>query len=130
MNPYQELLVPPDADFPEVRYWYKRLARNYHPDKRGPEGTAKMQLLSQARAILLDPVARKIFDMDKKIDDCFCSIRRDEITHYWPGIEYATSWPYVLNVGLSDSDSDIAIIEDEDGEGGDGEGGVGECGDG
>ena len=67
MNPYKELGVSTNADFPEVRKRFMELSRILHTDKGGSRTTAAMQLLSQAKTILLDPVARTIFDLDQSI---------------------------------------------------------------
>ena len=52
-----------------------RLARYHHPENNGNELTTKMQLLSQARTILMN-MAKKV---DRSILDCWNNNRREEI---------------------------------------------------
>ncbi|HEU0235705.1 MAG TPA: J domain-containing protein [Candidatus Limnocylindrales bacterium] len=58
-DPYATLGLRPGADASEVRAAYRRLARQYHPDRSGDRRTTeRMQAINRARAILSDPARR------------------------------------------------------------------------
>lgn len=68
MNYYEELGVAPTATAEEIRAAYLRLVKLLHPDRHQDEATRKlaerqMQRLNQIVAVLLDPVARRHYDM-------------------------------------------------------------------
>ena len=103
MNPYKELGVSTNADFPEVRKRFMELSRILHTDKGGSRTTAAMQLLSQAKTILLDPVARTIFDLDQSIEDCLKKSRREQVCKNWPDLADSNSWPHLEVLESTDS---------------------------
>lgn len=70
---YSELEVKPDATSEEIKESYRRLAKEYHPD-RLPPGTPekarryieeKFKSLQEAYSVLSDPVKRKAYDSQR-----------------------------------------------------------------
>eukprot|EP01062_Namystynia_karyoxenos_P012609 TRINITY_DN1454_c0_g1_i1.p1 TRINITY_DN1454_c0_g1~~TRINITY_DN1454_c0_g1_i1.p1 ORF type:complete len:574 (+),score=102.44 TRINITY_DN1454_c0_g1_i1:92-1723(+) len=59
---YATLKVKPTAPQEEIRDAYKRLARESHPDRAGPEGEEQFKRISTAYDILSDPERRKEYD--------------------------------------------------------------------
>eukprot|EP00755_Sulcionema_specki_P039359 Sspe_Gene.112681::Locus_95841_Transcript_1_1_Confidence_1.000_Length_1025::g.112681::m.112681 len=60
---YSTLGVPPGATAEEVRVAYRRLAREWHPDKNpGQESETRFKQLSEAYEILASPRQRKAYD--------------------------------------------------------------------
>ena len=55
------------ADSAEVRDAWRKLARRWHPDHAGSETTAMFQKLSEAYAVLSDPVARAAYDRRRPV---------------------------------------------------------------
>jgi curved DNA-binding protein CbpA len=62
LDPYEVLQVAPDADDPQITAAYRALARRYHPDRAGNDGTATMIVINQAWEILRDPARRAAYD--------------------------------------------------------------------
>lgn len=61
-NYYAILGVPLDADNDTLKRAYRQLARRYHPDLAGPEGTIQMKRINRAYAVLSDPEQRLNYD--------------------------------------------------------------------
>lgn len=59
---YDILQLSPDAPEAEVKKQYKKLARQYHPDKAGPEFEEKFKEIQFANEVLSDPQKRDIYD--------------------------------------------------------------------
>jgi curved DNA-binding protein CbpA len=60
---YKVLQVDPDAEPEIIDAAYRRLARKYHPDvNSAPEATARLQRISAAFEILVDPEQRAAYD--------------------------------------------------------------------
>lgn len=58
-DPYATLGLRRGADARQVREAYRRLAREYHPDRsRDGRATERMQAINRAREVLSDPVER------------------------------------------------------------------------
>eukprot|EP00300_Choanocystis_sp_HF-7_P042539 c9279_g1_i2.p1 GENE.c9279_g1_i2~~c9279_g1_i2.p1 ORF type:complete len:257 (+),score=32.57 c9279_g1_i2:22-771(+) len=65
MNPYEVLGVSHNADDEEINRAYKKLARQWHPDKNPDNkdmATRKFKQIGQAKAILSDKNKRAMFD--------------------------------------------------------------------
>lgn len=60
---YDILQVSPNASVHEIKKQYKKLARQYHPDKAGPDMEEKFKEISFAHEILSDPNKREKYDM-------------------------------------------------------------------
>lgn len=61
-NYYLILGVPLDAAPEEIRSAYRRLALRFHPDRRKESGPGAFQDISEAYAVLSDPVQRARYD--------------------------------------------------------------------
>src|SRR5579875_2300112 len=61
-NYYAILGVPPDADNDTLKRAYRQLARRYHPDLAGPDGTIQMKRINRAYDVLSDPEKRLNYD--------------------------------------------------------------------
>jgi len=59
---YEILGVAPDAHVSEIKKQYKRLARQFHPDKAGVETEEKFKEISFAHEILTNPEKRELYD--------------------------------------------------------------------
>jgi len=59
---YAILGVPPSASARTIRDAYLGLVRRLHPDRVGPEGTARFQEVTEAYEILSDPAKRRMYD--------------------------------------------------------------------
>src|SRR2546421_5697842 len=60
---YRVLGVSQDANTPEIRRAYRRLARQHHPDRNPqPDGPERFRTLAEAYAILNDPARRARYD--------------------------------------------------------------------
>jgi curved DNA-binding protein CbpA len=62
LDPYEILQVSPDADDSQITAGYRALARRYHPDLAGDQGTATMIIINQAWEMLRDPKRRAAYD--------------------------------------------------------------------
>jgi len=60
---YDILGVQPNANTNEIKKQYKKLARQYHPDKAGPDMEEKFKEISFAHEVLTDPMKREKYDM-------------------------------------------------------------------
>ena len=59
MDPYQILGISPDAKNDEIKKAYRRLVKQYHPDKNSSaEASSRVQLINAAYEILSDPLKR------------------------------------------------------------------------
>ena len=62
-NPYAVLGVPPTASSTQVREAYRRLAKQFHPDRHSDaQATERMQRINQAWETLSSPAARARYD--------------------------------------------------------------------
>lgn len=69
-DPYATLNVPRTASIPEIKQAYKRLAREWHPDKnKGSEAEAKFIEINKAYELLMDPERRRLFDRSGITED-------------------------------------------------------------
>lgn len=59
---YEILGVSPDAHVNEIKKQYKKLARQFHPDKAGSEAEEKFKEISFAHEILTNPEKRELYD--------------------------------------------------------------------
>jgi len=59
---YDLLSVSPNASVAEIKKQYKKLARQYHPDKAGPEFEEKFKEISFAHEVLSDQKKRDLYD--------------------------------------------------------------------
>lgn len=59
---YDLLNVSPNAPTAEIKKQYKKLARQYHPDKAGAEYEEKFKEISFAHEVLSDPDKREMYD--------------------------------------------------------------------
>lgn len=67
LDPYKTLQVDPEAEDEVVQAAYRRLARKYHPDVAGEEGSSRMAAINAAWDLIGDPDARRRFDGDQAI---------------------------------------------------------------
>ena len=69
-NPYEVLGVQANASFEEIKAAYRRRAKETHPDLHGGshEYTSRFCEVTDAYAILSDPVARSRFDQTSTVD--------------------------------------------------------------
>ena len=64
-TPYAVLGVPPTASAAQVRDAYRRLAKQFHPDRHSDaRATERMQLINQAWETLSSPAARTRYDAE------------------------------------------------------------------
>ena len=62
-SPYAVLGVPPTASASQVREAYRRLAKQFHPDRHSDvQATERMQRINQAWEMLSSPTARARYD--------------------------------------------------------------------
>jgi hypothetical protein len=63
MNPYQVLGIPQDASDEEIKIAYRKLVKEYHPDRNSSE-SAKVIIVrvNEAHEILSDPLKRARYD--------------------------------------------------------------------
>ena len=62
-NPYAVLGVPPTASASQVRLAYRRLAKQFHPDRHSDaQATERMQRINQAWETLSSPAAKARYD--------------------------------------------------------------------
>ena len=62
-NYYEMLGVSSDASTQEIKSAYRKLARQYHPDVAGDEGTEKFKEITEAYETLSDETKRKRYDI-------------------------------------------------------------------
>lgn len=62
-NPYDVLGIKSKADVQDIKKAYKKLAKEWHPDKNpSPGAEAKFIEINQAYELLMDPERRRLFD--------------------------------------------------------------------
>jgi curved DNA-binding protein CbpA len=66
-DPYKTLQVDPEAEDEVIQAAYRRLARKYHPDVAGEEGSARMAAINAAWDLIGDPDGRRRFDADRAV---------------------------------------------------------------
>lgn len=67
IDPYKTLQVDPEAEDEVIQAAYRRLARKYHPDVAGEEGSTRMAAINAAWDLIGDPDARRRFDGERAI---------------------------------------------------------------
>ncbi|NWG13208.1 MAG: DnaJ domain-containing protein [Acidobacteria bacterium] len=65
---YQILGISPDAAEEDIKRAYRRLALEWHPDRNpdNPNATERFQEISEAYAVLIDPVKRRQYDLSRQ----------------------------------------------------------------
>jgi DnaJ-class molecular chaperone len=65
MDYYQVLGIEKDAEAPQIKDSYRKLALKYHPDRNSgdPESAEKMKSLNEAYAVLSNPEKREDYDL-------------------------------------------------------------------
>lgn len=73
-DPYECLGLKPEADPDEIRLAYRKLARQFHPDRFSDASPndqraahERMQEINQAFAVLTDPAERKRFERQQRL---------------------------------------------------------------
>lgn len=63
-NPYETLGVPRDADDRAIKKAYRKLAKEWHPDKHGGAASAeeRFKAVAEAYSVLSDPEKRELYD--------------------------------------------------------------------
>ncbi|MBN2614854.1 MAG: J domain-containing protein [Bacteroidales bacterium] len=61
---YAVLDIPRVATLSEIKEAYKKQALKWHPDLNSQDTTKKMQLINEAKEILLDPEAKRRYDIE------------------------------------------------------------------
>merc|ERR1711936_579129 len=59
---YDILGVAPDAQINDIKKQYKKLARQFHPDKAGSDTEEKFKEISFAHEVLTNPEKRELYD--------------------------------------------------------------------
>lgn len=69
MNFYEVLGVPVNADQEDIKAAFRRLAKEWHPDRHADAimATRKMQAINQAYQTLKDPQKRSQYDFENKL---------------------------------------------------------------
>lgn len=79
MNPYAILELQPDCTPDEIHSAYRRLAKQYHPDKGGdPE---KFRQLKEAYDVLNDPIKRANYDCTQCVEQEQPSYEMEDISN-------------------------------------------------
>ncbi|XP_055949494.1 dnaJ homolog subfamily C member 16-like [Argiope bruennichi] len=69
-DPYATLGVPRSASITEIKQAYKRLAREWHPDKnKDPDAETKFIEINKAYELLTDPERKRLFDRSGVTED-------------------------------------------------------------
>ncbi|XP_037074988.1 dnaJ homolog subfamily C member 16-like [Pollicipes pollicipes] len=69
-NPYDILMVDRQADVPAIKKSYKRLVKQWHPDKNtSPDAEERFVEINKAYEIVSDPVRRRRFDRTGQVED-------------------------------------------------------------
>ncbi|CAL4095406.1 unnamed protein product, partial [Meganyctiphanes norvegica] len=69
-DPYRILSITRNAQNPEVKKAYKKLAKEWHPDKNSsPEAEAKFIEINHAYELLMDPDRRQLYDRTGQTED-------------------------------------------------------------
>ena len=100
-NAYDLLDLPTNATNVEIKKAYKKKAFEFHPDKHGNSAPANtlFQLITRAKVILLDPLARLKHDYAN-------GIKQKPIDRPAPEIIYIneskdeTDWGTIIGVGI------------------------------
>jgi curved DNA-binding protein CbpA len=87
-NPYTVLGVPPTASSTQVREAYRRLAKQFHPDRHSDaQATERMQRINQAWQTLSSPAARARHD-------AAAAVAQPAVYPHWGGAPRASQSPY------------------------------------
>lgn len=82
-DPYKTLGVQRSASIPEIKNAYKRLAREWHPDKnKSPGAEEKFIEITKAYELLSDPERRRLFDRKGITEDTPNFRQRPDYSQY------------------------------------------------
>jgi curved DNA-binding protein CbpA len=63
---YSILQIASDASTEDIKTSYRRLALEHHPDRANdPQATERMQRINEAYSILVDPLKREQYDLER-----------------------------------------------------------------
>jgi len=84
VNLYDVLNIAQDADIKTIKYAYRNLAKEFHPDK--PNGNEEMfELITHAYNILINPLSRqeydKIYKLSKNSDNDHLSLKNNTLNY-------------------------------------------------
>ncbi|XP_068204150.1 dnaJ homolog subfamily C member 16 isoform X2 [Palaemon carinicauda] len=69
-DPYSILELKKKADTQDIKKAYKKLAKEWHPDKnKSPQAEAKFIEINQAYELLMDPERRRLYDSTGQTDE-------------------------------------------------------------